>query len=88
VFTTEAPSSQRSENFYLRTLYSACSALRGAISESCFTGKAEDPFLKEVSWRSLIFIIIRFSNGGSLQEEMGWQDRDYNNRVRIMQANV
>jgi uncharacterized protein len=25
--------------------------------------------------------------GGSLQEEPGWQDRDYNNRVRIMQAN-
>src|SRR5512132_2014337 len=25
--------------------------------------------------------------GGSLQEEAGWQDRDYNNRVRIMQAN-
>jgi predicted TIM-barrel fold metal-dependent hydrolase len=25
--------------------------------------------------------------GGSLQEEEGWQDRDYNNRVRIMQAN-
>jgi len=25
--------------------------------------------------------------GGSLQEEPGWQDKDYNNRVRIMQAN-
>ena len=25
--------------------------------------------------------------GGSLQEEAGWQDRDYENRVRIMQAN-
>lgn len=25
--------------------------------------------------------------GGSLQEEAGWQDRDYGNRVRIMQAN-
>ena len=25
--------------------------------------------------------------GGSLQEEAGWQDQDYNNRVRIMQAN-
>ena len=25
--------------------------------------------------------------GGSLQEEAGWQDRDYDNRVRIMQAN-
>jgi predicted TIM-barrel fold metal-dependent hydrolase len=25
--------------------------------------------------------------GGSLQEEPGWQDRDYQNRVRIMQAN-
>ena len=25
--------------------------------------------------------------GGSLQEEAGWQDRDYRNRVRIMQAN-
>jgi uncharacterized protein len=25
--------------------------------------------------------------GGSLQEGDGWQDRDYNNRVRIMQAN-
>ena len=25
--------------------------------------------------------------GGSLQEEAGWQDRDYNNRVRIMEAN-
>ena len=25
--------------------------------------------------------------GGSLQEESGWQDRDYENRVRIMQAN-
>jgi hypothetical protein len=25
--------------------------------------------------------------GGSLQEEPGWQDRDYHNRVRIMQAN-
>ena len=24
---------------------------------------------------------------GSLQEEAGWQDRDYNNRVRIMQVN-
>ena len=26
-------------------------------------------------------------NGGSLQEEEGWQDRDYANRVRIMDAN-
>jgi len=25
--------------------------------------------------------------GGSLQEEKGWQDRDYENRVRIMDAN-
>ena len=25
--------------------------------------------------------------GGSLQEEPGWQDRDYSNRVRIMEAN-
>src|SRR4029453_16862619 len=25
--------------------------------------------------------------GGSLREEAGWQDRDYNNRVRIMQMN-
>jgi uncharacterized protein len=25
--------------------------------------------------------------GGSLQEEAGWEDRDYENRVRIMQAN-
>jgi hypothetical protein len=25
--------------------------------------------------------------GGSLQEGVGWQERDYNNRVRIMQAN-
>jgi predicted TIM-barrel fold metal-dependent hydrolase len=25
--------------------------------------------------------------GGSLQEGEGWQDRDYNNRIRIMQAN-
>jgi predicted TIM-barrel fold metal-dependent hydrolase len=25
--------------------------------------------------------------GGSLQDEEGWQDRDYGNRVRIMQAN-
>jgi predicted TIM-barrel fold metal-dependent hydrolase len=25
--------------------------------------------------------------GGSLQEEPGWQDRDYHNRVRIMEAN-
>ena len=25
--------------------------------------------------------------GGSLQEEPGWQDKDYNNRVRIMEAN-
>lgn len=25
--------------------------------------------------------------GGSLQDEEGWQDRDYNNRVQIMQAN-
>lgn len=25
--------------------------------------------------------------GGSLQEEPGWQDKDYNNRVRIMQEN-
>jgi predicted TIM-barrel fold metal-dependent hydrolase len=25
--------------------------------------------------------------GGSLQEEPGWQDRDYDNRARIMQAN-
>jgi len=25
--------------------------------------------------------------GGSLQEEAGWQDRDYSNRVRIMEAN-
>lgn len=25
--------------------------------------------------------------GGSLQDEEGWQDRDYNNRIRIMQAN-
>lgn len=25
--------------------------------------------------------------GGSLQEEAGWQDRDYANRVRIMEAN-
>ena len=25
--------------------------------------------------------------GGSLQEEAGWQDRDYDNRVRIMEAN-
>jgi predicted TIM-barrel fold metal-dependent hydrolase len=25
--------------------------------------------------------------GGSLQDEEGWQDRDYHNRVRIMQAN-
>jgi predicted TIM-barrel fold metal-dependent hydrolase len=25
--------------------------------------------------------------GGSLQEGDGWQDRDYNNRIRIMQAN-
>jgi predicted TIM-barrel fold metal-dependent hydrolase len=25
--------------------------------------------------------------GGSLQDEAGWQDRDYSNRVRIMQAN-
>jgi len=25
--------------------------------------------------------------GGSLQDEPGWQDKDYNNRVRIMQAN-
>src|SRR4029453_8522679 len=24
--------------------------------------------------------------GGSLQEEAGWQDRDYDNRVRIMEA--
>jgi len=26
-------------------------------------------------------------SGGSLQEEPGWQDRDYANRVRIMEAN-
>ena len=26
-------------------------------------------------------------NGGSLQEETGWQDRDYANRVRIMDSN-
>jgi hypothetical protein len=26
-------------------------------------------------------------NGGSLQEENGWQDRDYANRVRIMDSN-
>ena len=26
-------------------------------------------------------------NGGSLQEGDGWQDRDYANRVRIMDAN-
>jgi predicted TIM-barrel fold metal-dependent hydrolase len=26
-------------------------------------------------------------SGGSLQDEEGWQDRDYANRVRIMQAN-
>jgi len=26
-------------------------------------------------------------NGGSLQDEPGWQDKDYNSRVRIMQAN-
>ena len=25
--------------------------------------------------------------GGSLQQEPGWQDRDYDNRVRMMQAN-
>ena len=25
--------------------------------------------------------------GGSLQEGAGWQDRDYENRVRIMEAN-
>jgi predicted TIM-barrel fold metal-dependent hydrolase len=25
--------------------------------------------------------------GGSLQDESGWQDKDYDNRVRIMQAN-
>jgi predicted TIM-barrel fold metal-dependent hydrolase len=25
--------------------------------------------------------------GGSLQDEAGWQDRDYNNRIRVMQAN-
>ena len=25
--------------------------------------------------------------GGSLQEEAGWQDRDYDNRVRIMESN-
>jgi uncharacterized protein len=25
--------------------------------------------------------------GGSLQEGVGWQDRDYNNRVRIMESN-
>lgn len=25
--------------------------------------------------------------GGSLQQEQGWQDRDYDNRVRIMEAN-
>src|SRR5262245_65817191 len=25
--------------------------------------------------------------GGSLQEGAGWQDRDYNNRVRIMESN-
>src|SRR5436309_15707613 len=25
--------------------------------------------------------------GGGLQEEPGWQDRDYSNRVRIMEAN-
>ena len=26
-------------------------------------------------------------NGGSLRDEAGWQDRDYDNRVRIMEAN-
>ena len=26
-------------------------------------------------------------NGGSLQEADGWRDRDYTNRVRIMDAN-
>ena len=43
VFTAEAQSSQRSENFKLELFTPRPRRLRGAISESYFTGKPEDP---------------------------------------------
>jgi hypothetical protein len=52
VFTAEAQSSQRSENFLFKNSFTLRpepvlsgveGRLRGAICESCFTGKPEDP---------------------------------------------
>jgi hypothetical protein len=46
VFTAEAQSSQRSENFLFKNSFTLRPPrFRGAISESCFTGKPEDPHL-------------------------------------------
>jgi hypothetical protein len=41
LFTTETQSSQRSEYFFCQKLLTP--RLRGAISESCFTRKREEP---------------------------------------------